>query len=523
MTGLATFAMIGLFDQERADRQRPMAQTVKPLTFKERAQQAYAQNQNKHLWLDNILDSPWWLVLLGAAHFVLAFAVRQGFTQFGTPHGLITLAVGLFFATNKRYPISYTLYMLAYIAGCELMWRQNDFALFWESGKYFSMVIMIAAMLRGEKNFKLSSFAVTYGVMLAPALIFTIFQESDIKSLLSPNATGPVALAVALVFFYQRRFTSAELRRAFFMYIIPAIGVAGIVNWRVANLDIAWTGDSNNEVAGDLSANQVSTSIGAAWYFFALILMLLIDKLPRSKQLLLTAIGAGTIMWLVVQNFFTFSRGGLIGSAVAGFVVVLFVLFIPQKRLLGIMAVAVSVLALSIVFPVLDSTTQGNLSRRYRAEQEELLQLSGRERIIADELTLFSQYPVLGVGLGRGAQERDDLGLYVASSHTEYTRLLAEHGFFGIMINILFVVIAVRSFNQQNSTTARALVASLILWSAFYMFHSATRTVMPAFLIGLSTAYLAVDLDVIKPKPALPKVIPIRIAAFEPTPSRQDG
>jgi len=499
-----------------------MSQATRPLNFKEQALLIQQQHATQHLWLERIFDNPLWIVALGGVHFLMAFAVREGFTLLGTAHGIFTLILGLYFASNKRYPISYAVYVVAYIAGCEVMWRQNDFPLFWESGKYFTMVILGAAWLRNRRDLKMPSIAAGYIALLLPGVFFTISQEADIKALLSPNATGPLALFLTLLFFHGQRFTSTELRRAFILFAIPVVAIAGIVNYRVANLDIRWTGDSNNQ-AGDFGANQISTALGLAWLLLLTSLVVLMDKLPRRTLLLLGAICGGAVVWMIIQNFFTFSRGGLLGSLVAAGIMGVGLLFVPNKRALVAIAILVGIVFLIAVFPILDRTTQGNLSRRYLIETNGTIELSNRERIIEEELKLFFEFPVLGVGIGRGMDERNERYFFEVASHTEYSRLLAEHGLFGLGINFLFVLMMIQAIRHQTNIIGRVIAAGLMFWAFFYMFHSATRTVAPALVIGIASAELAIDYSIRKIVKEAPRLVPrIVPEAVLPSPAAGD-
>jgi hypothetical protein len=492
-----------------------MTQATAPLTYAERIKLNQQQQQTKHLWLEGILDNPLWLVALGALHFALAFGVREfGLGIVGQAHGILTLLIGLYFASNKRYPVSYAVYIAAYIAGCEVMWRQNDFPLFWESGKYFMILIMMVSWMRERTKLKAPTLAIIYIALLTPGIFFTIAQEPNIKALLSPHATGPVALFFTLLFFAQQRFTTDELRRILFMFAIPVVAIAGIVDYRVTNFDIRWTGDSNNAASGDFGANQVSTALGIGWASLLIAGVLLLDKLPRRTIMLMGGILGITIVWMIVQNFFTFSRGGLFGSLLAVGGMFLVLLISRRKQFITLMVIIAGLIVVIAVFPALDRTTQGNLSRRYNEEiinQQGELALTNRERIIEHELRLFQEFPVLGVGIGRGAQVRGSRFGFRIAPHTEYTRLLAEHGIFGLGVNVLFVVLAIDAFRKQRNPIGRALVVALGLWAAFYMFHSATRTVAPAFALGLAYASLAVDLDPKEVAAQVRRVIPLKV------------
>ncbi|MCK6577909.1 MAG: O-antigen ligase family protein [Anaerolineae bacterium] len=465
-------------------------QQAKPLSARDRAVAKKQQHDQRAFWLDIVLDSPVLLTILGAAHFVLAFYVRESQPGWSALHSLIPLAVGLYFATNRRVPVIYAAYMAAYIAGCEVMWRQNEFAAFWESGKIYSSLILFAAWVRDKKP-KLTWAPALYLLALLPGILLTVVQLFDVKSLLSSNATGPVSLFIMVAFFSTQRLSSDEVRRLFTAFALPVVGIAGIVIYRVNNLDIAWTGDSNNETSG-FGANQVSTAISMAWFFLAAMTIVFFSGRQRALNY---ALAVGTAIWMVVAAFFTFSRGGLIGSGVALIVMMVLMLGVPSRRMSVAVALAGVALFFAIIFPSLDNTTQGYLAARYNAESPDQDLTTHRARLIQQEIQVFLKYPITGVGVGQGKAVRDAEFDFLSASHTEYTRLLAEHGILGVGANILIVIIAFQAFRKQETWQGRALSLSLIAWGLIYMSHAAMRTVEPSLAIGLACAVLAVDMS----------------------------
>ncbi|MBL8132711.1 MAG: O-antigen ligase family protein [Anaerolineae bacterium] len=463
-------------------------QQAKPLNARERAIALKQQHDQRAFWLDVVLDSPVLLVILGAAHFALAFYVRESQPGWSALHSLIPLAVGLYFATNRRIPVIYAAYIAAYIAGCEVMWRQNEFATFWESGKYFSSLILFAAWLRDKKP-KLTWAPALYLLFLLPGILLTVVQLFDVKSMLSSNATGPLSLFVMVVFFSTQRLTSSEIRRLFTAFALPVVGIAGIVIYRVNNLDITWTGDSNNEVSG-FGANQISSALSMAWFFLA---AMTLGFFSGRERLLNYALAVGVAIWMVVATFFTFSRGGLIGSGAALIVMMVLMLGVPSRRMAVAFALAGVALFSAIIFPSLDNTTQGRMASRFSAESTDEDLTTHRARLIQQEIQVFLKYPITGVGVGQGKAVRDAEFDFLSSSHTEYTRLLAEHGILGLGANIVLVIIVIQAIRKQETWQGRALSAALIAWGLIYMTHSATRTVEPSLAIGLACAALAVD------------------------------
>jgi O-antigen ligase len=74
------------------------------------------------------------------------------------------------------------------------------------------------------------------------------------------------------------------------------------------------------------------------------------------------------------------------------------------------------------------------------------------------------------------------------AAHTEYTRMLAEHGMFGLLAMLVLFAIAIRTFQRARALEARAFVGALFVWSALFMLINAMRLVAPAFVAGLACA-----------------------------------
>ena len=113
--------------------------------------------------------------------------------------------------------------------------------------------------------------------------------------------------------------------------------------------------------------------------------------------------------------------------------------------------------------------------------------ITGRAELITTELTAFYKHPVLGIGVGKGIEYREEnLGIRIAS-HNEISRLLAEHGVLGVFaLLILIVVPLIFWFKFKNNYFFLAFVAFWFLT----INHSAMRIAMPAFVYGLALLYI---------------------------------
>jgi O-antigen ligase len=141
------------------------------------------------------------------------------------------------------------------------------------------------------------------------------------------------------------------------------------------------------------------------------------------------------------------------------------------------------VVATFVVLPRLDAFTGGALSARFENTDS-----TGRNTIAGADLQIWLENPFFGVGPGESKVEH---ALYYRkiATHTEYTRLLAEHGLFGLAAGLLLLAMAAQRFRQigrLRNINTKAMLAPMVVWALLYMLDKAMRLVAPAFTFGLS-------------------------------------
>jgi hypothetical protein len=107
--------------------------------------------------------------------------------------------------------------------------------------------------------------------------------------------------------------------------------------------------------------------------------------------------------------------------------------------------------------------------------------------LIEADLLAFRDHPLLGVGPGQSKLYHDRTFRRVAA-HTEYSRMLAEHGLFGLASLLLLVAMVGRSLLRPVPLLQKAMAAGLIAWSLLFLFHAAVRMAAPCltFALGIS-------------------------------------
>jgi O-antigen ligase len=398
----------------------------------------------------------------------------------GTIHALLVGVIGLIWAWNGRR-LAEVACIGAYIAGSEVIWRSVGAAVFWEYGKYASMFIFVLALARSGWR-QVPPLPSAYVLALMPATLVTLLTESlsDAKNMISFNLSGPLALAVSVVFFQRVQLSGRQFLRVLIAFLAPILGIVAIILLGLASAPVAFGRQSNVEASGGFGANQVSALLGMGCV--VAFLCVLERKVPWRWKALFFAL----VLIFGVQSALTFSRAGLYYAATS--IAVCCLLLMKNLRAALQMLAAVLLLysvGCFIIYPRLDQYTGGALSARF-----EDTNLSGRAEIMDADLRIMAEHPIFGIGVGRAMSERARFFKGLAA-HTEFTRLLAEHGFFGGVAVVLLVIMGIQHVTRAHAR--RAVAAALVTYSFCFMSGNGMRMVLPAFAFGLASVCWATE------------------------------
>ncbi|MFN0109771.1 MAG: O-antigen ligase family protein [Blastocatellia bacterium] len=369
-------------------------------------------------------------------------------------------------------------WVCAYITGAEVMWRMAGAAFFWEFGKYSVIAFLLLTMIRtGRFNGAFLPFL--FFILLLPSSVLPTINmgTEDLRKQLSFNLSGPLALAVCTWFFWQASFTAEQVQRIFLAFICPLVSTASLVLFGIlSSSKLSFNNSSNFATSGGYGPNQVSAALGLG--ALAAFLWLFHKNVSRALKATLLA----TAVFLLAQSALTFSRGGIYAAGASAILASLYL--IRDRRLraqFALGATAIFLVLNFLVLPQLDQFTTGALSKRLADTR-----MSGRDKIIMDDLEVFNDNMLFGVGPGQAKMHRQSHKKTAA--HTEFSRLLAEHGLFGLAALALMLSLAWRHFRRAQTAHAKAIVVALTVWSFLSMASVAMRTVAPAFLFGLAAA-----------------------------------
>jgi O-antigen ligase len=396
-------------------------------------------------------------------------------------HALVTFAYGLWLCFTRNRPLQLAQWM-AYAVGAEALWRMCEAPIPWEFAKYSICLVCLISLVRsgGIRGSRLPAF---YLALLVPAgfLTFVNLPLDEARQAVSFNLSGPTCLALCILRCSSMPLNAAGFQRVCVALLAPVLGVAALALFGLATTEAEFTHDSNLVASGGFGPNQVSSilSLGAVLALF----LHLGEK--RSKVLKVGFVFSA--LWLLAQAALTFSRTGIyLFGAAFGVAAVFLVQWKGKGGRLVLFGVVLCSAACAIL-PMLDAYTGGQLTQRFNDTG-----LTGRTKIAKLDLQVFLAHPILGAGAGMSKYYRAELG-DAHAAHTEYTRLLADHGMLGAVAMVVLLIMTGNAFLRARGPWAKAIVSALAVWACLFMAVTGMRLAAPAFLLGLIHAQFLAD------------------------------
>jgi hypothetical protein len=401
-------------------------------------------------------------------------------------YAVTIILVGFRYVILRKNANNEALYVAAYIVGAEVFLRMTQGNFFEQFAKYGVIgVLIIGMMYRGfSKN---ATLYWIFGLLLIPGVVlsfFTLNFETDIRKAITFNIIGPITLMISAIYCYQRRISFDQIKRIIDMLAYPLIAtVVYMYLYTPSVKDVVTNTESNFETSGGFGPNQVSTILGLGIFLF-FVKIVLISKTAWIRNI--------NILFFVIITFrgiVTFSRGGVIAGLLMIIIVVVLLLFYTKSYVKSkiIMLVVFGFFALSGIWAYSSMQTSGLIDKRYANQdargREKASKLTGRERLIESEFNMFLDNPIFGIGVGKNKEYRLETTGIDAASHNEITRMLAEHGMFGLfgLIILLITPMVLYLNNKQN-----IFVFSFVVFWLLTINHAAMRLAAPAFVYALS-------------------------------------
>ncbi|WP_348823485.1 O-antigen ligase family protein [Flavobacterium aestuarii] len=416
--------------------------------------------------------------LLGIAIFVLPFISKL--------YTLVIFIFGIYYIIRTKNRNNEALLISAYVVSAEVFLRMTGGGFLNEYGKYSVLVFMFMGMIYSGFSKNAFLYWLFLGLLI-PGIVLatlTLDLDTDVRKAIAFNLSGPVCLGFSAIYCYQRQLSFDRLLGIITAFAIPLAALAVYLFLYTPSVKAVVTGtQSNFETSGGFGPNQVSTILGLGAFIFFVQLVL------NSRSRLMQLINAGLVVVFAFRGIVTFSRGGIL-TAVLMIFIFLAVLYYQAnyavKFKIGIIIMLSFVAGLG-VWGYSSMQTGGLINKRYANQdasgREKKSQLTGRETLIASEMQMFWDNPILGVGVGRNKEIREKETGIVSASHNEITRMLAEHGSLGLidLIILLCTPIVLFIINRQN-----ILALSFLAFWLLTINHAAMRLAAPAFVYALS-------------------------------------
>lgn len=377
----------------------------------------------------------------------------------------------------------------AYIAGAEVYWRMTGALVFYETGKYAVILFLLIGIFFKGTSSKTVPFW-TYLLILIPGIVVasvTVSYEAEFRKLIAFNLAGPVCLGVSALYCYYKKIKKSDFQRVVLMLLLPLLSQMLYLFLYTPSLHEGIINLSGNYAAtGGFGPNQISTVFGLGAFLLVTRLFTVKDKMVNLIDLILLGM-------MGYRALITFSRGGVITGVVC--IIAFVLLFYYKQNSQEQSKIRFKLIFLFLIFLGIWSfsslQTFGLLENRYENRdaagnlRDDIT--TGRVELVETELHGFYEHPVLGIGVGKGREYREEnLGVEI-NTHNEISRLLAEHGLLGIVAILILIFVPIIYWSKFKNNYY--FLAFLAFWF-LTINHSAMRIALPAFVYGLALLYI---------------------------------
>ena len=389
-----------------------------------------------------------------------------------------------------------TLQLIVYLGGFDVLSRMAKASPFipWEVSKYLYTVLAVLMLISGQ---------VKYPRIIGLFLLFVlipgfIIDQSGVVTLerIIANLLGPISMCCLIICISNFKLKLFEFNNLIHLIWYATIPVLSYTMIKTPDYNLlSYSLSASFETTGGFGSNQVSTILGVGMFisYYAWMNRLLFSGYHNLDGLF--------IGLFAFQGFLSFSRGGMfIGTTALLIYFILFRLsgsfykYINMQSIRPLMFFLSALFLLIISYSSIQYLSKGNLTKRYLGETESTLSgdrkkslntiTTGRYNILLTDLNLWAKNPVFGVGAGASPYLRGNQLVGVAP-HTEISRLLAEHGLFGLLFICGLAYIGIKIFSRFRSMFGAILFCLYFIGIGTAM-HSAMRTYVTPLFIPLS-------------------------------------
>lgn len=373
----------------------------------------------------------------------------------------------------------------SYVVGVEVFLRMTGGSLLYETSKYLVILFSLMGIFTAKSD-KQSIPYILYVFLLIPGILvagFNATEQTTLRTAIAFNLSGPVCLGIVSIFCYKLKIRFEDIHKVLLYMVLPIIATTTYLFLYTPDIRETITGTGSNFAAsGGFGPNQVSTVLGLGMFVCSVRFFML------SPTLFFKLVNGFLLAVISFRGIVTFSRGGVITAL---FMIAAFIYYyfkkVNTKAKFRISRLVVIFASLGLLIWLFSSIqTSGLIENRYANEdalgREKADISTGRSNLISFELEEFFKNPIMGVGVGKIKELRQISEGIEAASHNEMSRILSEHGLFGLtaFVILLLTPLFFRLKNKSN-----------IFFYSCYAFwfltinHSSMRIAAPAFVYGL--------------------------------------
>ncbi|MCL5128728.1 O-antigen ligase [Algibacter sp. L4_22] len=392
-----------------------------------------------------------------------------------------------------------------YVLGSEVILRMSGGILFYEAIKYLVIMFVVMGLMYRGFN-KKATIYLLYLILLIPSVYVSLElldTGSNIRKAIAFNLSGPVCLGLSALFCFGVKISKSQLETIVNFTIYPLVSTLVYIFLYNPDVSAVSTGTGSNFASsGGFGPNQVATILGLGLFLVA------VRFFYFSKTKWLKYLDLLLLFLFSFRAIVTFSRGGVITA-----ILMIFVFIFIQYRTMNkkdkrgmLISVFLFMTIATITWGFSTIQTNGFIEKRYANQnavgQEKDDVTTGRGDLFLFEFEEFKNNPFFGIGVGRAKEIRFQKTGIHAASHNEVSRIIAEHGLFGVLA-FLILLLAPLFFRMGNRSN--------VLFYSFYLFwlltinHSAMRIAAPAFIYALSLLQVVNEKDPVHRKQIIGK------------------
>lgn len=390
---------------------------------------------------------------------------------------------------------------IIYISSFEVLGRMLRSSPYipWELGKYLiissSLILILSNRVKINTNI---GFILIF--LLIPGIVNDTSELTSYAEIIN-YTLGPISMILFTIILYGKQINIKDFDNMLKMIWYTSVSMLIYVIIKTPDYsELTFSLNADFSTTGGFGSNQVSTILGIGMFLSFYTWM---NRLLFSGSHKLDGIFIGLFAY---QGFLTFSRGGMVVSLVA--LIIYYFLFRTSssyerikfiKSLKPVNYFLFTIIILTLSYGIIQIISDGNLTLRYLGETEATLAgrkiksintiTTGRYLILVSDLNLWYENFVFGVGAGASKFLRGG-HLSGVAPHTEFSRLLAEHGFLGLIFIFILFFIGIKSFLKNSHDINRAIITSIFFVAIATTMHSSMRTFVTPVFFSLSTMIL---------------------------------